>query len=171
MSKLPIITLPDPLLRQVSQPVETIGEDVKTLARNMFDTMYAAPGIGLAAVQVGVPRQLIVLDVADDDETPRPLTLINPRILEVGEDLRTHEEGCLSIPDFKLDVDRPDWVRISYLDLEGKAHELKTDGLLATAIQHEVDHLNGKLIIDFLSRLKRDMVVRRFKKQSREATS
>lgn len=171
MSKLPIITLPDPLLRQVSEPIETIGADVKQLARDMFDTMYAAPGIGLAAVQVGVARQLIVLDVADDDETPRPLTLINPKILETSEALRTHEEGCLSIPDYKLDVDRPDWVRISYLDLDGKPQELRTDGLLATAIQHEIDHLNGKLIIDFLSRLKRDMVVRRFKKQSRDATS
>lgn len=172
MSKLPIITLPDPLLRQASAPIETIDEDVKQLAQNMFDTMYAAPGIGLAAVQVGVPRQLIVLDVADDDETPRPLTLINPKILESSNALRTHEEGCLSIPDFKLDVDRPDWVRIAYLDLEGLSHELRANGLLATAIQHEIDHLNGKLIIDFLSRLKRDIVVRRFKKQSRnEATS
>lgn len=171
MSKLPIITLPDPLLRQVSAPIETIGADVQQLARDMFETMYAAPGIGLAAVQVGVPRQLIVLDVADDDETPRPLTLINPKILETSNQLRSHEEGCLSIPDYKLDVDRPDWVRISYRDLDGNEQELRTDGLLATAIQHEIDHLNGKLIIDFLSRLKRDMVVRRFKKQSRDAIS
>lgn len=171
MSKLPIINLPDPLLRQVSAPIETIDEDVKRLSRDMFETMYAAPGIGLAAVQVGVPRQLLVLDVADDDEQPRPITMINPVILEASGELRTHEEGCLSIPDFKLDVGRPDWVRVRYLDLDGKETELRTDGLLATAIQHEIDHLNGKLIIDFLSRLKRDIVIRRFKKQSREATS
>lgn len=171
MSKLPIITLPDPLLRQASKPIETIDADVKRLANDMFETMYVAPGIGLAAVQVGVPRQMLVLDVADDDETPRPITMINPQILESSSEMRTHEEGCLSIPDFKLDIDRPDWVRVSYLDLDGKLQELRTGGLLATAIQHEIDHLRGKLIIDFLSRLKRDIVIRRFKKQSRDATS
>lgn len=171
MSKLPIINLPDPLLRQSSAPIETIGGDVRLLAKDMFETMYAAPGIGLAAVQVGVPRRLLVLDVADDDETPRPMAMINPTIIDASGTLRTHEEGCLSIPDFKLDVDRPDWVRVSYLDLEGKQRELRSDGLLATAIQHEIDHLNGKLIIDFLSRLKRDIVIRRYKKQARDATS
>lgn len=171
MSKLPIITLPDPLLRQASKPIETIDADVQQLAKDMFETMYVAPGIGLAAVQVGVPRQMLVLDVADDDETPRPITMINPQILESSSEMRTHEEGCLSIPDFKLDIDRPDWVRVSYLDLDGKLQELRTGGLLATAIQHEIDHLRGKLIIDFLSRLKRDIVIRRFKKQSRDATS
>lgn len=171
MSKLPIITLPDPLLRQVSKPIETIDGDIERLAKDMFETMYAAPGIGLAAVQVGVPRRLLVLDVADDDETPRPIAMINPTILKTSGVLRTHEEGCLSIPDFKLDVDRPDWVRVSYLDLDGKMQDLQTEGLLATAIQHEIDHLNGKLIIDFLSRLKRDIVIRRFKKQARDATS
>lgn len=171
MSKLPIITLPDPLLRQASTPIETIDADVKRLANDMFETMYVAPGIGLAAVQVGVPRQLLVLDVADDDETPRPITMINPQIIEFSDEMRTHEEGCLSIPDFKLDIDRPDWVRVNYLDLDGKLQELRTGGLLATAIQHEIDHLRGKLIIDFLSRLKRDIVIRRFKKQSRDATS
>lgn len=171
MSKLPIITLPDPLLRQASTPIETIDADVKRLANDMFETMYVAPGIGLAAVQVGVPRQLLVLDVADDDETPRPITMINPQIIEFSDEMRTHEEGCLSIPDFKLDIDRPDWVRVNYIDLDGKLQELRTGGLLATAIQHEIDHLRGKLIIDFLSRLKRDIVIRRFKKQSRDATS
>lgn len=171
MSKLPLIILPDPLLREVSKPIETIDADVTRLAKDMFETMYAAPGIGLAAVQVGVPRQMLVLDVADDDETPRPITMINPVIVDASGELRTHEEGCLSIPDFKLDIDRPDWVRVAYLDLDGKAQELRTDGLLATAIQHEIDHLNGKLIIDFLSRLKRDIVIRRFKKQARDAAS
>lgn len=171
MSKLPIIILPDPLLRQASKPIEAIDADVTRLAKDMFETMYAAPGIGLAAVQVGVPRRMLVLDVADDDETPRPMTMINPDIIEASGNSRTHEEGCLSIPDFKLDIDRPDWVRVQYLDLDGKLQELRADGLLATAIQHEMDHLNGRLIIDFLSRLKRDIVIRRFKKQSRDATS
>lgn len=171
MSKLPIIILPDPQLRQVSKSIEAIDEDLTRLAKDMFETMYAAPGIGLAAVQVGVPRRMLVLDVADDDETPRPMTMINPDIIEASGDPRTHEEGCLSIPDFKLDIDRPDWVRVQYLDLDGRLQELRADGLLATAIQHEMDHLNGKLIIDFLSRLKRDIVIRRFKKQFRDATS
>lgn len=169
MAKLPIISLPDPVLRQISQPIETIDADVVRLSKDMFDTMYAAPGIGLAAVQVGVPRRLLVLDVEDDDETPRPITMINPEILELGSELRSHEEGCLSIPDFKLDVERPSLVRVKYLDLDGKEQVLQAEGLLATAIQHEIDHLNGRMIIDFLSRLKRDIVVRRFKKIAREA--
>lgn len=169
MSKRPIITLPDPILRQSSQPIETIDEDVRRLAADMFETMYDAPGIGLAAIQVAVPKQLLVVDVADEDEQPRPMTMINPVIVETSGQLRTHEEGCLSIPDFQVDIDRPDWVRVQYLDLDGKQQQLRTDGLLATAVQHEIDHLHGKLIIDFLSRLKRDIVVRRFKKQAREA--
>lgn len=169
MTKRPIITLPDPILRQASQPIETIDDDVRRLAADMFETMYAAPGIGLAAIQVAVPKQLLVVDVADDDEKPRPIAMINPKIVEMGDQLRVHEEGCLSIPDFQVEIERPDWVRVQYLDLDGKQQELATDGLLATAVQHEIDHLQGKLIIDFLSRLKRDIVVRRFKKQAREA--
>jgi peptide deformylase len=169
MSKLPIITLPDPILREISAPIETVDARVVKLAKDMLETMYAAPGIGLAAVQVGIPRQLLVLDVADDDEEPRALAMINPRILEVGDTLRQHEEGCLSIPDFKVDIERPSWVRASYLDLAGKPQEIVAEGLMATAMQHEIDHLNGRLIIDFLSRLKRDIVIRRFKKQAREA--
>jgi peptide deformylase len=170
MSKLPIITLPDPVLRKVSTPIESVDADVQRLARDMFDTMYAAPGIGLAAVQVGVPRRLLVLDVADDDEKPRPITMINPKIVTLGNELREHEEGCLSIPDFKLDIERPSSLVVTYVDLDGVERELAAEGLLATAIQHEIDHLDGKLIIDFLSRLKRDIVIRRFKKQSRDAS-
>jgi peptide deformylase len=133
----------------------------------MFETMYDAPGVGLAAVQAGVLKRLVVLDVSDEDDTPRPLTLINPEILKTSDNTRVHEEGCLSIPDFRLDIERPAIITVGYIDRDGKKQELEADGLLATAIQHEVDHLNGKLIIDFLSRLKRDMVVKRFKKQSR----
>jgi peptide deformylase len=132
--------------------------------------MYAAPGVGLAAVQVGVPKRLVVLDVLDDEEEgaeKHPLTLINPEILTFGEGVRTHEEGCLAIPDFRLDIERPAKVTVAYLDRSGKRQELEAEGLLATALQHEIDHLNGKLIIDFLSRLQRQIVVRRFKKQVR----
>lgn len=167
MTVLPIITLPDPLLRKPSAPIERIDADVRKLAADMLETMYAAPGVGLAAVQVGVPRRLIVLDTAKDEEPPQPLVLINPEIVSLGSELRQHEEGCLSIPDVRIDIERPSALTVRYLDLDGKRQELEATGLLATAIQHEIDHLNGKLIIDFLSRLKRDIIVRRFKKQAK----
>ena len=167
MTVLPIITLPDPLLRKSSAPIERIDADVRKLAADMLETMYAAPGVGLAAVQVGVPRRLIVLDTAKDEEPPQPLVLINPEIVTLGSELRQHEEGCLSIPDVRIDIDRPNTLTVRYLDLDGKPQELAAKGLLATALQHEIDHLNGKLIIDFLSRLKRDIIVRRFKKQAK----
>jgi peptide deformylase len=167
MAVLPIITLPDPLLRKPSAPIERIDDEVRTLAADMLETMYAAPGIGLAAVQVGIPRRLIVLDTAKDEEPPQALVLINPEIVTLGSEMRQHEEGCLSIPDVRVDIERPGTLTVRYIDLEGKPQELAAEGLLATAIQHEIDHLNGKLIIDFLSRLKRDMIVRRFKKQAK----
>lgn len=167
MSTLPIITLPDPKLRKISDPVERVDAELLKLADDMLETMYEAPGIGLAAVQVGVMKRLIVLDVSEDENEPQPLTLINPEILKLGDTTRVHEEGCLSIPDFRIEIERPAALTLGYIDREGKPRELEAEGLLATAIQHEVDHLNGKLIIDFLSRLKRDMVVRRFKKAAR----
>jgi peptide deformylase len=167
MPVLPIITLPDPLLRKASTPIERVDEGVRKLAADMLETMYAAPGVGLAAVQVGVPCRLIVLDTAKDEEPPQPLVLINPEIVALGSEMRQHEEGCLSIPDVRIDIERPATVKVRYLDLEGKPQTLAAEGLLATAIQHEIDHLNGKLIIDFLSRLKRDIIVRRFKKQAK----
>ena len=171
MSTLPIITLPDPRLRQTSEPVERVDGELLKLADDMLETMYDAPGIGLAAVQVGLLKRLIVLDVSDSDDTPNPLVLINPEILSLGNQTRLHEEGCLSIPEHHIEIERPASLVLGYIDREGKPQELKADGLLATAIQHEVDHLNGKLIIDFLSRLKRDMVVRKFKKLARESSS
>ena len=172
MAILPIITLPDPLLRKPSAPVEHVDETLRKLAADMLETMYDAPGVGLAAVQVGVALRLFVLDTAKDGETPRPLVLINPEIVTLGLELRQREEGCLSLPDVRVDIERPASLTVRYLDLEGKTHELVAKGLLATAIQHEIDHLNGKLIIDFLSRLKRDIIVRRFKKQAKtEATA
>jgi peptide deformylase len=172
MSTLPIITLPDPLLRKVSAPVERVDPELLKLADDMLETMYDAPGIGLAAVQVGVPKRLIVLDVAEGEEEPTPMTLINPEILKIdGEKTRVHEEGCLSIPDFRIEIERPASLVVGYIDREGKPQELVADGLLATAVQHEIDHLNGKLIIDFLSRLQRDMVVRKFRKAARETSA
>jgi peptide deformylase len=167
MTVRPIITLPDPLLRKASAPVVRVDADLLELADDMLETMYDAPGVGLAAVQVGVPIRLIVLDTAKDGAPPKPLVLINPEILTLGSELREHEEGCLSIPDVRVDIERPSSLVVRYLDREGKPQELAAEGLLATAIQHEIDHLNGRLIIDFLSRLKRDIIVRRFKKQAK----
>jgi peptide deformylase len=169
MAKLAIITLPDPVLRKVSAPVERIDAELRKLADDMLATMYAAPGVGLAAVQVGVPRRLIVLDTAKgEDEPPRPLVLFNPKIVALGKEMREHEEGCLSIPGVRIDIERPSSATVQFLDREGKPQELVAEGLLATVIQHEIDHLNGRLIIDFLSRLKRDIIVRKFKKQAKE---
>lgn len=167
MSKLPIITLPDPLLRQVSTPIERVDDDLRRLVEDMLETMYAAPGVGLAAVQIGVPRRLIVVDAAAEGEERRPLAMINPEILSLGEERRIYEEGCLSIPDVRIDIERPAALRVRYLDVEGRSQEMAADGLVATVIQHEIDHLEGRLIIDFLSRLKRDIIVRRFKKQAK----
>jgi len=164
MATLPIITLPNPLLRKRSVDVERIDAELGKLVDDMLETMYAAPGVGLAAVQVGVPRRLIVIDAAKEDDPPAPLILVNPEIVTLGPDLRLHEEGCLSIPDERVDIERPARLTVRYLDRNGKLQELAAEGLLATVIQHEIDHLNGKLIIDYLSRLKRDIIIRRFKK-------
>ena len=167
MSKLEIITIPDPILRKISAPIERIDDDVRRLMDDMLETMYDAPGVGLAAIQVGVPKRLLVLDVADDEEGPKPYFMANPEIVRLGDEMRVHEEGCLSIPDVQVEIERPGDVVVRFVDRNGEQQELAADGLLATAIQHEVDHLDGKLIIDFMSRLKRDMVIRKFKKQAR----
>ena len=169
MSILPIIKLPDPLLRAKSAPIERVDQDLGRLIDDMLETMYAAPGIGLAAVQVGVPRRLIVLDVADkkEEEEPSPLVMINPRIVKLGEEMIPYEEGCLSIPDVRVEIERPSSLTACYIDRDGREQQVEADGLLATALQHEIDHLDGRLIVDFLSRLKRDIIVRRFKKQAR----
>jgi peptide deformylase len=169
MSKLPIITIPDPILRKISDPIERIDPDIVKLMDDMLETMYAAPGIGLAAIQVGVPRRIIVLDAAEEGEEKKPLAMANPEIVALSPTTRLYEEGCLSIPDVRVDIERPDGVTVRYLDRYGKQQEIVAQGLLATALQHEIDHLDGQLIIDFLSRLKRDMVIRRFKKIARDA--
>jgi peptide deformylase len=164
MATLPIITLPNPLLRQKSAAVERIDADLGKLADDMLETMYAAPGVGLAAVQVGVPRRLIVVDTAKEEDPPAPLVMINPEIITLGSELRLHEEGCLSIPDERIEIERPASLTVRFLDRNGQLNELAAEGLLATVIQHEIDHLDGRLIIDYVSRLKRDIIIRRFKK-------
>lgn len=169
MAKLPIITLPDPILRTQSTPIELVDDGMRRLIDDMLETMYAAPGVGLAAIQVAVPKRLLVLDVADKEEPKAPIAMINPEIVRLGDETRVYEEGCLSIPDVLVDIERPSTLTVRYIDRDGKPKELNADGLLATVIQHEIDHLDGRLIIDFLSRLKRDIVVRRFKKQTRGA--
>ncbi len=167
MAKLPIIKLPDPLLRTTSAPVERIDADLVRLADDMLETMYAAPGVGLAAIQVAVPKRLFVIDTSDDEAKPDPRVLINPEIVSRSDELRLHEEGCLSLPEVLVEIERPARIVVRYLDRHGKQQEHEAEGLMATAIQHELDHLDGKLIIDFLSRLKRDMVIRKFKKLAR----
>ncbi|MGQ0457174.1 MAG: peptide deformylase [Hyphomicrobium sp.] len=169
MSILPIITIPDPILRKISDPVESVDASVTKLMDDMLETMYAAPGVGLAAIQVGVPKRIIVLDTADEGEAKKPLALVNPEIVALSPTTRIYEEGCLSIPDVRVDIERPDGVTVRYVDRSGKTQELAATGLLATALQHEIDHLDGHLIIDFLSRLKRDMVIRKFKKIARDS--
>ena len=168
MTTLPIVKLPDPILRKVSTPVETVDDDLRRLLDDMIETMYDAPGVGLAGIQVGVDKRILVLDASDKNAEERnPICMINPRILDRSDTTRTYEEGCLSIPDVLVEIERPAEVDISFIDRDGNAQELHADGLLATAAQHEIDHLDGKLIIDFLSRLRREMVVRKFRKLQR----
>ena len=168
MSIKPLIILPDPILRQVSKPVERVDGDLRKLADDMLDTMYDAPGIGLAAIQVGEPRRLLVIDLAKEGEPPEPHVFINPEILESADQRSVYEEGCLSIPDYYAEVERPASMRVKYLDRDGKLQEMQAEGLMATCLQHEIDHLNGVLFIDHISKLKRDMVVRKFKKLAKD---
>jgi peptide deformylase len=168
MSIKPLIILPDPVLRQVSKSVERVDAPLLKLADDMLETMYDAPGIGLAAIQVGEPLRMLVIDLAKEDEKPAPQFFINPEIVESGEERSVYEEGCLSIPDYYAEVERPATVRVKYLDRDGKLQEIDAEGLLATCLQHEIDHLNGVLFIDHISKLKRDMVVKKFKKLAKD---
>ena len=162
-----IIILPDPRLRVVSDPVKEIDADTRKLVADMFETMYGAPGIGLAAIQVAVPKRVVTLDLAKKDEPLQPQVFINPEITWSSEEKGTYEEGCLSIPEYYEEVERPARVKVKYLDLDGKAHEVEADGLLATCLQHEIDHLNGVLFIDHISKLKRDRVAKKFAKAAK----
>ncbi len=162
-----ILILPDKRLRQKSEPVATIGKTERALVEDMFETMYAAPGIGLAAIQIGVPARVVTMDLAKKDEPKAPLVFINPQVTWVSDETATYEEGCLSIPEYYEEVARPKAVKVKFLDLDGKPHEIEAEGLLATCLQHEIDHINGVLFIDYISKLKRDMVMKRFKKAAK----
>jgi peptide deformylase len=180
MAILPIIETPDPRLRQVSTPVERVDDELRRLMDDMLETMYDAPGIGLAAIQVGVPKRVLVIDLQEPEEgnedTPenrvrRPLYFVNPEIVWGSDEVATYNEGCLSVPEMYADVDRPARIRAKWLDYEGKAHEEELDGLLATCLQHEMDHLEGVLFIDHLSKLKRDMLLKKLDKLRKSATA
>ena len=169
MSNLEILTIPDPILRQKSAFLESVTDETRRFMDQMLKTMYEAPGVGLAAIQVGEPIRIVTIDVAREDAPRNPLFLVNPEIVWSSEGERsTYEEGCLSIPDYYAEVERPARIRFRYIDYHGKEQEQEADGLLATCVQHEVDHLNGVLFIDYLSKLKRDLVVRKFTKAARE---
>jgi peptide deformylase len=173
MAIRPIVEVPDPRLRQISSPVEEVTDDVRALVADMFETMYDAPGIGLAAIQVGVPKRILVIDLQEPEEeggepVKDPRVFINPEILTTSDEDVPFPEGCLSVPDQYAEVDRPDAIRARWLDLDGKQQEQEIDGMLAVCLQHEMDHLNGVLFIDHLSRLKRDMILRKLAKQRKE---
>ena len=168
-----IIVLPDKQLRLVSKPIEKVTTEIRKLADDMLETMYDAPGIGLAGIQVAQPMRIITMDLAKRDEEgetqPRPRVFINPEILSASEELSVYEEGCLSIPEYYEEVERPARVRVRFTDLDGKVHEEDAEGLYATCIQHEIDHLNGVLFVDYLSKLKRDRVMKKFTKAAKLA--
>ena len=162
-----IITLPDKRLRLVSEPVKQIDAGIRKLVDDMFETMYKAPGIGLAAIQLGIAKRVVTMDLSKKEDEAKPLVFINPEITWSSEDKGTYEEGCLSIPEYYEEVERPAEVKVKYLDLDGKSHEITAKGLFATCLQHEVDHTNGVLFIDYLSKLKRDRVIKKFTKAAK----
>ena len=162
-----ILILPDKRLRLISKPVAKIDAAIRQLVEDMFETMYEAPGIGLAAIQIGEARRVVTMDLAKKDDPREPQVFINPEVIGESGDKNIHEEGCLSIPEFYEEVERPAQVTLRYLDLEGKQQEIDADGLLATCIQHEIDHLNGVLFIDHISKLKRDRVIKKFTKAAK----
>ncbi|PCI33490.1 MAG: peptide deformylase [Alphaproteobacteria bacterium] len=168
MAILPIVTVPDPLLKEISTPVEVVDDALRKLMDDMLETMYAAPGIGLAAVQVGRPIRLLVMDLAEEDAEPDPQFYVNPELTWTSDELATYNEGCLSIPEQYADIDRPAECKISYLDYHGVEQMVHATGLFSTCIQHELDHLNGIVFIDYLSALKRGMYVRKVKKLVKE---
>lgn len=176
MAIRPLVILPDPVLRKVSVPIAEITPDIRKLAEDMLETMYDAPGIGLAAIQIGEPVRLVTIDISkksDEDEvTPKaPMVFANPEVTWRSEEMNVHEEGCLSIPEYYEEVERPARVKVRYLDLDGATQEIEADGILATCLQHEIDHLNGVLFIDYLSRLKRERVNKRFAKQAKRESA
>ncbi|WP_342151315.1 peptide deformylase [Methylorubrum sp. SB2] len=167
MTVRPLVILPDAQLRLVSEPVTAITDEIRELAADMLETMYEAPGVGLAAVQVGVLKRVVTIDTSTDEDARTPIVFLNPEIVWSSEEKRVFDEGCLSIPEFFGEVERPDRVRVRYMNLDGETVEQEADGLLATCIQHEIDHLNGVLFIDYLSKLKRDRVMKKFTKAAK----
>ena len=163
-----ILTEPDPILRKKCEPLEKVDAETKKLMDDMLETMYAAPGIGLAAVQVGILKRLVVIDISKAEEKKKPLFLINPQIIRQSKKTSVYEEGCLSLPGQFAEIERPAECTLKYIDYNGKEKELKADGLLATCVQHEIDHLNGILFIDYLSKLKKDMIIKKLVKQKKE---
>ena len=168
MPQRKILTEPDTILREKSVSIEKVDNELRGLMDDMLETMYAAPGIGLAGVQVGILKRLIVIDVSKDEEKKSPLFLINPEIITKSSNTSVYEEGCLSLPGYFAEIERPAECQIEYVDYHGKKKEMKASGLLATCIQHEVDHLNGILFIDYLSKLKRDMIIKKLEKNKKE---
>ncbi len=168
MSKRKIVIEPDPILRQKSEILEKVDDELRRLMDDMLETMYSAPGIGLAAVQVGILKRLVVIDISKEKEKKHPLFLINPEIISKSKSTSIHEEGCLSLPGQFAEIERPAECQIKYIDYDGKKKEIKAKGLLSTCIQHEIDHLDGKLFIDYLSKLKKDMILKKLVKHKKE---
>ena len=166
--KRKILIEPDPILREKSKPLEKVDDEIRKLMKDMLNVMYEAPGIGLAAVQVGILKRIVVIDVSKDEKKRDPLFLVNPEIVHRSKMTSTYEEGCLSLPNHFAEIERPAECKINYIDYHGKKKELKADGILATCIQHEVDHLNGVLFIDYLSKLKKDMIIKKLVKHKKE---
>ena len=164
MSIKDIITVPNEILKKISEPIEKVGTNEKQLINDLFETMYNSKGIGLAAVQVGILKRILVIDVSTKDEKKEPLSFINPIIKNVSNETSVYEEGCLSIPDTFIEIERPKVCEVEYIDMYGKKKNLKCDGLLSTCLQHEINHLDGKLIIDHLSKLKRDIIIKKISK-------
>lgn len=169
MTIRPLVILPDPVLRRTSDPVGPITTEIRSLVADMFETMYDAPGVGLAAIQIGVAQRVVTIDTSKEEGVRRPQVFINPEVVWSSEERRVYDEGCLSIPEYYGEVERPDRVRVRFRDLDGNELEIEADGLLATCIQHEIDHLNGVLFVDYLSKLKRDRVLKKFSKAAKRA--
>lgn len=169
MARREIIEAPDPWLKTISDPVGAVDDGIRALIDDMLDTMYAAPGIGLAAIQIGVRKRVIVMDIARQDDDPMPRHFINPEILWKSEELAIYSEGCLSLPEYYAEIERPAACRVKYLDYDGSEQTIEAEGLLATCLQHEMDHLEGILFVDHLSALKRRMILRKLSKARREA--
>ncbi len=167
MAPRSILILPDRRLRLVSKPVDKVDAGIRKLVDDMFETMYGAPGIGLAAIQVGVPKRVVTMDLAKKDEPKTPKVYVNPELVWASEERATYEEGCLSIPEYYEEIERPAQVKVRYTDLDGNEQEVEANGLLATCLQHEIDHLNGVLFIDHLSKLKRSRIIRKFAKAAK----